>query len=85
MNLKDFIKGKSKEDLATLAAAAGTSVGNIQQIAWGHGKVSSGLARKIAAATKFEVTPHEIAPNHFEFPTDGLPPEHRAAALAANG
>lgn len=75
-----FLHEKTREELAAIATEAKTSIGNLWQVAYGHGACSSAKARDIAAATAWEVTPHQIAPKHFPYPLDGLPPEKRAVA-----
>lgn len=78
--LLDHVRGLDKDGLAAFATRAGTSSGNVLQVAYGHGSCSSEMARKLAEATDWTVTPHCIAPRHYPYPSDGLPPEKRSAA-----
>lgn len=78
--LLDHIRGMDKEALDAFAKRASTTAGNVQQIAYGHGYCSSAMARKLAEATDWTVTPHNIAPDHYPYPLDGLPPEKRLAS-----
>lgn len=78
--LLDHIRGFDREALDAFAKRAGTSAGNVQQIAYGHGACSPAMARRLAEATDWVVTPHSIAPDHYPYPSDGLPPEKRTAA-----
>ncbi len=80
MTLNDFLKSKSQEELDQLMASCPTSLGNLWQIGYGHGACSPRLARAISEWTAWSVTPHEIAPNHYPYPKDGLPPEKTKAA-----
>ncbi len=77
--LLDFIRGMDKAHLEAFARKAETSAGNVQQIAYGHGYCSSVMARKLAEASGWEVSPHSIAPDHYPYPLDGLPPAQRTA------
>lgn len=55
-----------------------------------RGKVADGAVLGVAAAVDFEVTPHQLRPDLYPHPEDGLPPELRGitkiqAAVAAQG
>lgn len=74
MKLLEFLRTVD----AGLFESAPTSRGNLLQIAYGHGHCSPSLARSISQWSGWAVTPHEIAPKHFCYPHDGLPPEKAA-------
>lgn len=46
---------------------------------WAETGVPSERVLKVAEATNFEVTPHELRPDIYPYPTDGLPPAQAAA------
>jgi len=52
MKLDEFLKTADQDERSRVADEAGTSVAYLYQIAGGHRKPSTDLAKKIAAATK---------------------------------
>jgi DNA-binding transcriptional regulator YdaS (Cro superfamily) len=47
---------------------------------WHDAGVPSERVLRLAEATKFEVKPHELRPDLYPHPDDGLPPDMRGAA-----
>jgi DNA-binding transcriptional regulator YdaS (Cro superfamily) len=50
---------------------------------WGEAGVPSERVLKVSEATAFRVTPHELRPDIYPNPTDGLPPEKGVFGLLA--
>lgn len=55
MNLLDYLKGISKEQLNEFAEQCQTSVGQLKQVAYGHRRASAALAINIERASGGEV------------------------------
>lgn len=64
---------------SALAAALGMKPQAVQQ--WQ--KVPPKWVISVARATDFAVTPHELRPDIYPHPDDGLPPERRTREAAA--
>lgn len=65
--------------LSRFADALGTTmqrVGNWRS----RGRVPADVVLRVAAATDWQVTPHDLRPDIYPNPDDGLPPELRQAA-----
>ncbi|MDP3088846.1 MAG: YdaS family helix-turn-helix protein [Methylotenera sp.] len=74
MNLKKYIKDNSQ---VTFARSLGISQAMVSK--WYRGyKVSGDSALKVSAATDWQVTPHELRPDIYPHPHDGLPEHLRA-------
>lgn len=83
MNLGAWLEKANKSQKA-LAAEVGLTPGMISHVVCGRASVAPENVLKIAAATGYEVRPHDMLPNVYPFPSDGVPPSasdgHRAAA-----
>ncbi|QCT20808.1 helix-turn-helix domain-containing protein [Jejubacter calystegiae] len=77
MKLKDYLKtsGVLQNDFAVLV---GKTQGYVSRVAAGECLLSAATALKWAAATDHKVTPHDLRPDLYPNPTDGLP--NRTAA-----
>lgn len=70
MTLTDYLKGKNQ---TAFAERVGRTQGMVWQ--WANGApVSPRSVLAVCAATDWVVTPHEIRPDIYPNPTDGLPP-----------
>ena len=58
MTLDEFLKEADADERTRVADAAGTSVAYLYQIAGGHRRPSTDLAKKISAATR---SPHKVS------------------------
>ncbi|CTZ10676.1 helix-turn-helix domain-containing protein [Escherichia coli] len=72
MTLDEYLK-KNRVRQSCLAALAGCSQSMISLVATGRSQLSPEKVLRIAEATNFEVTPHELRPDIYPNPTDGLP------------
>lgn len=72
MDLKTYLQdtGVRQQDFA---AIVGKSQGYISRVVSGDCQLGSGVVIKWAAATGFKVTPHELRPDLYPNPRDGLP------------
>ena len=66
MDMKTFLKKKSRQQREAIADEAGTTVAYLWQIAGGHSKPGAILCRKIEAATKGKVKVAELRPDIFK-------------------
>jgi hypothetical protein len=71
--LIDFLKRLDDSGKVTFAEASETSLGNLVQISYGHGRASAELAMRISKKSHWAVTPHQLRPDLYPDPTDGLP------------
>ncbi|RTQ01272.1 XRE family transcriptional regulator [Enterobacter sp. WCHEn045836] len=74
MKLNEFLK-KSNMRQADFAVLAGVSQARVSRAVAGIQPVRGRIARKWAEITNWQVTPHELCPEDYPNPTDGLPPE----------
>ncbi|EMN8321024.1 MULTISPECIES: YdaS family helix-turn-helix protein [Serratia] len=77
MDLKSFLKDsgvKQKE----FAALVGKTQGYVSRVATGECLLGGPAVLIWAAATKFQVTPHDLRPDIYPKPTDGLPEQTAA-------
>ncbi len=72
MTLDEYLK-KNRVRQSCLATLAGCSQSMISLAATGRSQLSPEKVLRIAEATNFEVTPHELRPDIYPNPTDGLP------------
>ncbi|EFA1534654.1 transcriptional regulator, partial [Escherichia coli] len=70
MTLDEYLK-KNRVRQSCLAALAGCSQSMISLVATGRSQLSPEKVLRIAEATNFEVTPHELRPDIYPNPTDG--------------
>lgn len=85
MTLSDFLKTLDADGKERFAKACDTSLGYLYLIAGGHRHASpgtNGKALRIARHSAWMVTPHDLRPDIYPNPTDGLPPEMRAQEAA---
>ncbi len=57
--------------------------GYVSHVVVGRHSPRGSMAVKIAAATDFQVTPHDLNAMDYPNPTDGIPPEHQSNVTAA--
>lgn len=68
------VNGFSSEDeRIEFAAKCGITIGSMRQLMYGHANASADVALSIAEHTNWVVTPHQIRPQTFRNPHDGLP------------
>ncbi|EAO0414594.1 helix-turn-helix domain-containing protein [Salmonella enterica] len=72
MTLDEYLK-KNRVRQSCLATLAGCSQSMISLVTTGRSQLSPEKVLRIAEATNFEVTPHELRPDIYPNPTDGLP------------
>ncbi|HBN5546476.1 YdaS family helix-turn-helix protein [Enterobacter cloacae] len=77
MKLKIYLKTSGVRQLA-FAELVGQTQGYVSRVASGECLLGAATALKWAAATEFQVTPHDLRPDLYPNPTDGIP--DRAAA-----
>lgn len=65
---------KSKTSQAEFAKAIGLTQSMVSHLVRGRCAVTPENALKIAAATGYEVRPHDVLPSVYPFPGDGIPP-----------
>ncbi len=67
MTPKTFYKTRSRDEIAAVAQAAGTTLANFQQIAIANGSCSKNLAHRLAVASNGEMSEMEILyPERFD-------------------
>lgn len=66
MKLRKFFFALSSEDRESLAKAAGTTRGHLQNIAYGYRDASAELAVAIERVTKGEVTRRDLRPGDWQ-------------------
>lgn len=79
MNLKSWINknsdiGARQAAMQLVADAIGVSLSLIKSYISGARRVTAENVIPIAEATNFEVTPHELRPDIYPYPSDGIPP-----------
>ncbi|CAI1591036.1 Uncharacterised protein [Serratia entomophila] len=77
MKLKKYLKdsGVKQQDFAALV---GKTQGYVSRVATGECLLGSQAVLGWAAATKYQVTPHDLRPDIYPKPTDGLPEQTAA-------
>ncbi|ORJ47828.1 transcriptional regulator [Kluyvera intermedia] len=72
MDLKNYLKtsGVRQQDFAELV---GESQGYVSRVASGKCLLGAATSLKWAAATEFQVTPHDLRPDLYPNPNDGVP------------
>ncbi|EAB8633248.1 helix-turn-helix domain-containing protein [Salmonella enterica subsp. enterica] len=82
MTLDEYLK-KNRVRQSCLATLAGCSQSMISLVTTGRSQLSPEKVLRIAEATNFEVTPHELRPDIYPNPTDGLPVGDKANTQTA--
>ncbi|WFX56945.1 helix-turn-helix domain-containing protein [Enterobacter roggenkampii] len=77
MKLKTYLKTSGVRQQA-FAVIVGQTQGYVSRVASGECLLGAATALKWAAATEFQVTPHDLRPDLYPNPKDGIP--DRAAA-----
>ena len=77
MKLKDYLKTSGVRQ-HEFAALVGKTQGYVSRSAAGECFLSAATALEWSAATKYQVTPHDLLPNIYRKPTDGLPEQNAA-------
>ena len=72
MNLRDYLKEKHITQLQ-FGKLTGLSQVHVSRVLGGYERFSPEKALRVAEVTNFEVTPHELRPDIYPNPTDGLP------------
>lgn len=82
MKFKDYLQ---QNDITQLefSLMVGASQSHVSRVATGAWSLKGRVARKWAEATGWSVTPHELCPEDYPNPTDGLPPEIQFTILNA--
>ncbi|EMQ4456210.1 transcriptional regulator [Escherichia coli] len=77
MDFKNYLKtsGVRQHDFAVLV---GETQGYVSRVASGKCLLGAATALKWAAATAFQVTPHDFRPDLYPNPTDGVPDRNAA-------
>ena len=76
MNIQEFLKDKSQQSFAKAIAVSQAMVSK-----WFLGtRVAGDSVLKVAIATDWQVTPHELRPDLYPHPQDGLPAHLRHVA-----
>ncbi len=65
MDIRSYLAPLDAAQRANVAAAAGTTVAYLTQLAGGHRKASHKLARRLQEATGGAVTVHDLRPDIF--------------------
>lgn len=68
-SLLSFFMSMPLPERDVFAAACGTTVGNIKQLAYGHGMASAQMAVRIEAKSNGAVSRHDLRPDLFYVPT----------------
>lgn len=76
MDLKTYLKS-NRITQQQFADAVGCSQSSISCVIKGKSRFGPEMAVEVAAATNYEVTPHELRPTIFVNPTDGIPEERQ--------
>ncbi|MDH4566154.1 helix-turn-helix domain-containing protein [Pseudomonas sp. BN414] len=63
MQLRDFIKGMTKDQLESFATACATTVGQIKQVAYAKRRAGEGLSINIERESNRAVTCEELRPD----------------------
>lgn len=71
--MQEWLKKATASERDRVAAAAGTSVGYLYQIAGGHRKPSLELSKKLQAATDGDLTMSGLRPDLYELLTQSKP------------
>lgn len=72
MDLKTYLKNSGVRQ-KVFAVIVGKTQGYVSRVASGECSLSAATALKWAAATDFQVTPHDLRPDLYPNPTDGIP------------
>jgi len=77
MKLKDYLKtsGVRQNQFAELV---GKTQGYVSRVAAAECFLSAATALEWAAATGYQVTPHDLLPNIYRKPSDGIPEQNAA-------
>lgn len=84
MNLRDYLKEKHITQLQ-FGKLTGLSQVHVSRVLGGYERFSPEKALRVAEVTNFEVTPHELRPDIYPNPTDGLPVGCKANTQNAQG
>lgn len=82
MKLKDYLK-EMRITQGEFAVIVGRSQALVSRIVSGVLLPGSDTTLIVAKATDYAVTPHELNPNIYPNPTDGLPQEQDGSTVAA--
>ena len=63
MDVKTFLKTQGETVIVDVAEKAGTTVGYLRQIVYGHRRVSTSLAQRLVKASNGLLTLHELRPD----------------------
>lgn len=72
MKLKTYLKTSGVRQQA-FAVLVGRTQGYVSRVASGECLLGAATALKWAAATEFQVTPHDLRPDLYPNPKDGIP------------
>ncbi|EEK2382804.1 helix-turn-helix domain-containing protein [Salmonella enterica] len=83
MTLDEYLK-KKRIRQADLALLVGCSQSMISLAIAGRSQLSPEKALRVAEVTNYAVTPHELRPDIYRKPSDGLPPgfDHNSGNMA---
>lgn len=84
MTLNEYLK-KRRVRQAELASQVGCTQSMISLVAAGRSQLSPEKALRVAEATNYAVTPHELRPDIYRNPTDGLPSGFKNSVGNAEG
>ena len=84
MTLDEYLKRKRVRQ-AELASLVGCTQSMISLVAAGRSQLSPEKALRVAEATNYAVTPHELRPDIYRNPTDGLPSGFKNSVGNAEG
>ncbi|WP_336817824.1 transcriptional regulator [Cedecea sp. MMO-103] len=77
MDLKTYLKTSGVRQ-QHFAALVGRTQGYVSRIASGECFLGAATALKWAAATEYQVTPHDLRPDLYPNPKDGVPDRNAA-------
>lgn len=81
MHLHEYLRDSGSTQ-SELAKQVGVTQGMVHQWLSGRRKISASRVLDISRATRGKVTPHELRPDIYPNPTDGLPAESIAEPVA---
>lgn len=83
MKLRDYLKAKRITQLQ-FGLLTGLSQVHVSRVMSGHERFSPEKALRVAEVTNYAVTPHELRPDIYRKPSDGLPPgfDHNSGNMA---
>lgn len=84
MKLRDYLKAKRITQLQ-FGQLTGLSQVHVSRVMSGHERFSPEKALRVAEATNYTVTPHELRPDIYRNPTDGLPSGFKNNAVNSGG